>query len=229
MPCVSWSPRTLFVRRRVAEWQRRASEPGELLYVALGDSAALGIGTRDLDASYVALIAHRLQRLAHRTVRVVNLARYGARVDDVFDRQLDALIDVEREAGRPADLVTLDIGGNDVGRTPRETFDASITAVVRRLPPHAIVADLPCFHFGQREWDARRASRTIADAAHTAGLTLAPLHRVTEFRRGWGSFPDFAWDQFHPSRRGYRVWESAFAGAVSRRARELRTDVGGAA
>jgi lysophospholipase L1-like esterase len=197
---VPWNPRVPFVRRRVAAWRRRADEPGELLYVALGDSAALGVGTADLDASYIGLIAHRLQRLAHQPVRVVNLGRYGARTDDVLDRQLDALADAERTWGRPADLVT-----------------------------HAIVADVPCFHFGQREWDARRISRTITDAVRAAGLALAPLHRVTEFRRGWGSFPDFGWDQFHPSRRGYRVWESAFAGAVSRRARELCADVGGAA
>lgn len=131
--------------------------------------------------------------MAHQRVRVVNLGRYGARVHDVLDRQLDALPDAERAWGRPADLVTL-----------------------------AIVADVPCFHFGQREWDARRISRTITDAERAAGLALAPLHRVTEFRRGWGSFPDFGWDQFRPSRRGYRVWEFAFAGAVSRRTRELR-------
>lgn len=224
-----WNPRAPFVRRREAAWRRRAHEPGELLYVALGDSAALGVGTADLDASYVGLIAHRLQRLAHQRVRVVNLGRYGARVHDVLDRQLDALADAERAWGRPADLVTLAIGGNDAGRTPADEVDAAIAAVVRRLPPHAIVADVPCFHFGQREWDARRISRTITDAVRAAGLALAPLHRVTEFRRGWGSFPDFGWDQFHPSRRGYRVWESAFAGAVSRRARELRPDVGGAA
>ncbi len=224
---VTWSPRTPFVRRRVAEWRRRADESGDLLYVALGDSAALGVGTRDLDASYVGLAAHRLQRLSFRTVRVVNLARYGARADDVLDRQLDLLVEVEREAGRPADMVTLDIGGNDAGRTPADDVDARVRAIVGRLPPHAIVADLPCFHFGEREWDARRISQTIADAVHTAGLAFAPLHRVTEYRRGWGSFPDFSWDQFHPSRLGYRVWDSAYAGAVARRARALRPDVGG--
>lgn len=179
IPTVPWNPRVPFVRRREAAWRRRAHEPGELLYVALGDSAALGVGTADLDASYVGLIAHRLQRLAYQRVRVVNLGRYGARVHGVLDRQLDALAGAERTWGRPADLVTLAIGGND--------------------------------------------------AVRAAGLALAPLHRVTEFRRGWGSFPDFGWDQFHPSRRGYRVWESAFARAVSRRARELRPDVGGAA
>lgn len=226
---MTWSPRTPFVRRRVAEWQRRADEPGDLLYVALGDSAALGVGTRELDASYVGLAAHRLQRLSFRTVRVVNLARYGARADDVLDRQLDLLTAVARDAGRAADMVTLDVGGNDAGRTSADEVVARIHDIIRRLPPHAIVADVPCFHFGEREWDARRISTTIADAVRGAGLAFAPLHRVTEFRRGWGSFPDFSWDQFHPSRLGYRVWESAFAGAVSRRARALRPDVGGAA
>ncbi|MFN4001660.1 SGNH/GDSL hydrolase family protein [Microcella sp.] len=209
---MTWSLPTPFTAARQRAWQRRALEPGELLYVAIGDSAAQGVGARDLDASYVGLLAARLQRLTGRTVRVVNLSRYGARLDDALARQLPALAELQ------PDLVTVAIGANDMVAFDTERFSDEFGRLLSALPPHAIVADLPCFHFGDREWDAVRASRVIADLVRARGLAFAPLHRVTEKRRGWGSWPEFAWDQFHPSAIGYRVWESAFAGAVDRRA-----------
>lgn len=214
---MAWSLRTPFTTLRRRVWNRRALEQGELLYVAIGDSAAQGIGARNLDASYVGLTASRLRRNTGRTVRVVNLSRYGARLADALDRQLPQLGALEREP----DLVTIAIGANDMAAFNAERFTAEFTRLLAGLPAHAIVADLPCFHFGPREEDAVIASRIIADLVRDRGLPFAPLHRVTELRRGRQSFPEFTWDQFHPSTLGYRVWESAFAGAVARRARQL--------
>ena len=212
---MGWSLRTPFTNARRRAWARRAEQPGELLYVAIGDSAAQGVGAWSLDASYVGRLVARLERLSGRTVRVVNLSRYGARLDDAIERQLPLLAELE------PDVVTVAIGSNDMTRFDAAAFGADITRIVAALPPHAIVADLPCFHVGERERDAVIASRMIADVVHSRGLPFAPLHRVTEMRRGWGSFPEFSWDQFHPSALGYRVWESAFAGALARRARAL--------
>lgn len=212
---MTWSPRTPWLTARRRAWRKRAAQPGELLYVALGDSAAQGVGTSDLDASYVGLLAARLQRETGRSVRVVNLSRYGARVHDVVTQQLPHL------AGLTPDLLTLTVGANDLQNFDAGSFGASVNHVLDALPRHAIVADLPCFHFGPRELDAVIASRMIADRVRAHRLTFAPLHRVTEIRRGWGSFPEFSWDQFHPSAKGYRVWESAFAGALVQRARAL--------
>ncbi len=212
---MTWSLRTPFTAARQRAWQRRALEPGELQYAAIGDSAAQGVGARDLDASYVGLLAGRLQRQTARTVRVVNLSRYGAWLDDALERQLPQLAELA------PDLVTVAIGANDMVAYDAERFADAFGRLLAGLPPHAIVADLPCFHFGDREEDAVRASQMIADLVRARGLAFAPLHRVTEKRRGWGSFPEFTWDQFHPSALGYRVWESAFAGAVNDRARDL--------
>ncbi len=212
---MAWSLRTPFTTARRRAWARRALEPGELLYVAIGDSAAQGIGARDLDASYVGLLTARLQRQTGRTVRVVNLSRYGARLDDALERQLPLL------AALTPDLVTVAIGANDMTAYDPERFAAEFSRILAAIPRHAIVADLPCFHFGSREQDAVVASRTIADLVRARGLAFAPLHRVTEKRRGRSSWPEFTWDQFHPSALGYRVWESAFAGAVAKRARAL--------
>ncbi len=214
---MAWTLRTPFTNARRRAWARRAQQPGELLYVAIGDSAAQGVGARDLDASYVGLLAARLQRRTGRTVRVVNLSRYGARLADALDRQLPALAALE------PDLVTVAIGANDMAAYDPERFADEVGRLLAALPPHTIVADLPCFHFGPREQDAVRASRVIAELVHARRLAFAPLHRVTEKRRGRQSWAEFTWDQFHPSALGYRVWESAFAGAVAKRARALQS------
>ena len=215
MRIVTVSLRTPSIRARAAAWNRQARREGELLYVALGDSASQGIGAFRLRNTLVGRLAVRVERLSGRSVRVVNLARYGARLDDVVERQLPLL------AAMQPDIVTVAIGSNDMGTYDPERFAAAFGSIVDALPQHAIVADLPCFHFGPREVNAAHASRTIAHLVQSRGLTFAPLHRVTELRRGWGSWPEFSWDQFHPSALGYRVWESAFAGAVTRRARAL--------
>ncbi len=213
---MAWSLRTPFTAARRLAWNRLARRPGELLYVAIGDSAAQGIGTWRLKASYVGRLATRLRRRTGHTVRVVNLSRYGARLNDALTRQLPQL------AALKPDLVTVAIGANDMVDYDAGRFTAEFTRLLAQLPDHAVVADLPCFHFGSREGDAARASSDIADLVRARGLPFAPLHRVTEKRRGWGSVPEFTWDQVHPSALGYRVWESAFAGALAKRARALR-------
>lgn len=209
------SLRTPWLLARRAAWRRRAAREGELVYVAIGDSAAQGIGAR-MPSGYVSRLADRLDRASGRSVRTVNLSRYGARIDDAIAEQLPQL------ATLSPDVVTVAIGANDMRAYDPARFAASLDTLLAALPAHAIVADLPCFHFGPREGDAVVASRTIRERARAAGFAVAPLHRVTEARRKWGAFAEFAWDQFHPSAIGYRVWESAFAGAVTRRGKRLR-------
>ncbi|WP_082599102.1 SGNH/GDSL hydrolase family protein [Yonghaparkia sp. Soil809] len=216
------SMRTPWLWQRRRQWAARGRAEGELLYVAIGDSAAQGIGVRDLDSSYVGLLRNRLQRLSGRTVRVVNLSRYGARIGDALDRQLPLLRAIIDETGREPDLVTVAIGANDMRDVDHDGFVAGVERLIDSVPRHAVIADLPCFHFGPRELNAADASRAIETRVRASGRPFAPLHRVTELRRGPQSWAEFTWDQFHPNRLGYRVWESAFASAVNRRARQLR-------
>ncbi|MDQ3151126.1 MAG: SGNH/GDSL hydrolase family protein, partial [Actinomycetota bacterium] len=65
---VRWWP----VYRNVAPyrryWLRRAEEPGELRYVALGDSLTQGIGASRPERGYVGLIADALAQRTGRTV-----------------------------------------------------------------------------------------------------------------------------------------------------------------
>jgi hypothetical protein len=66
------------------------------------------------------------------------------------------------------DLVTVAVGANDMRRFDAARFSDSLDALLAGLPAHAIVADLPCFHFGPREGDAVVASRMIRERARSS-------------------------------------------------------------
>ncbi len=62
-----------------AWWREHAKTEGDLLYVALGDSTAQGIGASRPGNGYVGILADRIRALSGRTVRTVNLSVSGAR------------------------------------------------------------------------------------------------------------------------------------------------------
>ena len=191
-------------------WREQRKEGGERLYVAIGDSAAQGIGASRLGRGYVGILAARLEGW-----RVVNLGISGATVRMALDSELPALRKLQ------PDLVTVSIGANDIAAFDAERFARDIRTLFDALPPHAIVADLPSFHFLPAERRVRVANGIIRDAAAERGLVVAPLHARTRRQGLWGVTRQFAGDLFHPNDRGYAVWASAFSPLVEERLREL--------
>jgi lysophospholipase L1-like esterase len=192
-------------------WRDRKGETGELVYVAIGDSAAQGIGASRPGHGYVGVLARRLGD----RWRVVNLGISGATVRIAIDSELPAFRKLE------PDLVTVSIGANDIASFDADRFERDIRELFDALPPHAIVADVPSFYFLPGEKRALVANRIIRDAAAERGLVVAPLHSRTRKQGLWGVSTQFAGDLFHPNDRGYRVWASAFEPAVDARRAEL--------
>lgn len=190
-------------------WDQPRGEPGGLVYVALGDSAAQGIGASSPERGYVGLLAAQLARSSGRPVQVVNLSRSGAKVRDVVRDQLPRL------AGLRADLVTVDVGGNDIRRYDAAAYLVDIDQLVRGLPPGAVLADIPYFMHGRAQRDAEQAADVIRELGQRRGLVVAPLQQALQ-ARGWaGMFTDYAADWFHPNNRGHRVWAAAFWGEIA--------------
>jgi len=77
-----WGVRLWQLRHQVDRdrdyWAAPKGEPGGILYVALGDSVAQGIGASGPERGYVGLLAERLRIATGRPVLVVNLSRSGA-------------------------------------------------------------------------------------------------------------------------------------------------------
>ncbi len=185
-----------------AYWQEQKTEQGEITYLALGDSAAQGLGASKPENSYVGLIADRLREKTGKTVRVVNLSKSGAKIQDVIDNQIP-LID---KYG--ADFITLDIGGNDVVSFNEQQFRTEFNELATLLPEKTVVSNVP--YFGgriKRANEVDKANVIVENATEANDLRLADLYSVTKSR---DSIFGYAADFFHPNDRGYRNWADAF-------------------
>ena len=222
-----WVAKLLGVRRGVGRaarfWSVPQGEAGGLLYVALGDSTAQGVGASRPERGYVGLLARRLCERTGAAVQVVNLSRSGARLEDLLTHQLPRLA-----ALRP-DLVTVGIGGNDLLADDACTYAQQVRALTAALPRGTVVADAPYLMHGHWERDAVRAADVLTRSARGQDLVVVPLHDALR-REGWSAMAtQFAADFFHPNDRGHRVWAEAFWGGVLRApvAARLRTPTRG--
>ena len=207
-----WGARLWQLRRSVernrAYWSVPRGEPGGILYVALGDSTAQGIGASGPERGYVGLIAGRLRAATGRPVQVVNLSRSGAHVRDVVAEQLPRLV------GLSPDVVTVAVGANDISHYDAERFRADVDALIAGLPPGTVVGDVPWFMHGGTGRRSGEAAAYIATRAAARGLAVARLHQAMR-DRGWTSMlTDFAADWFHPNDRGHRLWAETFWKAI---------------
>ncbi|MBF4618167.1 SGNH/GDSL hydrolase family protein [Clavibacter sp. VKM Ac-2873] len=187
-----------------AWWREHAKIEGDLLYVALGDSTAQGIGASRPGNGYVGILADRIRALSGRSVRTVNLSVSGARASDLVEHQLPRLAKMQ------PDVVTLAIGANDILAFEPVAFEHDLGRILDAVPPTTVVADLPCFHFPTSERKVRVANEIVRRLATARGLRLAPLHRITRRQTAVLAITQAAGDLFHPNDRGYRVWASAF-------------------
>ena len=160
-----------------AHWgQRPEAAEGQLRYVALGDSAAQGVGATAVTRGYVPRIAERLRTASGRDVRVTNLSVSGATSDDVVRDQLPQFA----ELGFVPDLVTLDIGGNDViypGHNAA-TFERSLDQILAALPAGSFVADVPWFMVPVLAGQSQRMSvlaAALPELPYACGLATATL------------------------------------------------------
>ncbi len=194
-----------------AYWREQRAKTGELLYVAIGDSAAQGIGASRPHHSYVGFLARFIRRRTGRTLRVVNLSQSGARLREAVEKQLPALAKLD------ADIVTVSIGANDIAEFDAERFERELRVIYGAVPSHAIVADVPCFYFGESERRVQVANEIVRRIAAEHSLDVAPLHETTRRRTAARvALRDVAADFFHPNDRGYLLWASAFEPFVDR-------------
>lgn len=191
-------------------WSENNSQPissEDLLYVAMGNSAAQGIGASSPEKGYVGLVAAALAKKTGKNVRIINLSVTGAKVQDLIDKQLPKLqsLPVNNQT-----VVTVEIGANDMGSFESDRFKQNFETIMQQLPSQSIVADIPYFGGGryqEHEDSAQSASNIIYELAGKYNLQMAPLHEITKEK---DSFFVNAADWFHPNDRGYHNWAEAF-------------------
>lgn len=192
------------IDRYAAYWRQRQKQSGELVYVALGDSAAQGIGASKPQKGYVALIVDALQQKTGKRVRVINLSKTGATIRDLIEEQLPLLRQYD------ADVVTVAIGGNDIKVFDKERYRQDSEELMEALPEGTYIADAPYFMHGGWEKHAIEMRDITRAAALRHKMQIVPLYEHM-FREGWKAmWNHYAADWFHPNDRGYRVWFTSF-------------------
>lgn len=192
-------------------WERnnqQAATRGEILYVALGDSTAQGIGATHPDKSYPGVIRQELAEQEGKPVRLVNLSESGAKVRAVIDTQLPAL---EKLGINDRTIITIEIGANNMFNFNASKFESEMDELMGKLPPQALISDLP--YFGESRFKSKQAHVAVANdimyrLAEKHGFKLVPLH--AQIQRN-GGLRTFAADWFHPSNTAYREnWAPVF-------------------
>lgn len=191
-------------------WSIRPSNVSDdvLHYVALGDSAAQGVGASRVEASYVALVAARLAEATGRQVAVTNLSVSGAVSGDVVTHQLPQLAAL---AFTP-DLVTLDIGANDVVFPGHdvETFTRSMRTILAALPDGSFVADVPWFMIPGLDGQSRRMAASAVELVAEFDHHPVAIHEASRAVGRLGYLAYTARDFFHPNDKGYASWAETF-------------------
>lgn len=185
-------------------WRDYHQRDGELLYVALGDSTAQGIGASKPWRSYVGELARHISDTTGKTVRVVNLSVTATTVYETYREQLPVLKKLK------PDIVTVSVGANNMFDFDAERFERDLRRLYEGLPPRTIVSDLPSFWVLPQERNVVAANKILHQVAEEFGFSVAPLYVRTKRQGLWGMTTQLAGDLFHPNDRGYRVWASAF-------------------
>lgn len=183
-------------------WTKKAEESGEVTYLALGDSAAQGIGATVPERGYVGLIASRLERQTNKNVRIINLSKTGAKMEDYLREQAPLVKRIK------ADLVTIEIGANDIGGFRSDKYRSDFKEVLASLPEGAYVANMPVFINPSSTDSAKQASQIIQqELGAFPNLHFVDLQQqIAEHQTIFGFAPDF----FHPNDISYKNWADAF-------------------
>ncbi len=190
-------------------WQKRANEPipdKAFIYVALGDSAAQSIGASTPESGYVGLIAERVAKKTGRPVHVINLSITGAKLKGALDEQIPQL---EKLSVKP-DLITIDIGSNDLRMFDESQFKTDLQALAQKLPKGTVIAEISPY-YKEKEIIT---NRLIHQEATKHELVVAPLSDLLLKNRSWRNY---AGDFFHPSSDGYKIWAQAFLEVIEPR------------
>lgn len=198
----------LQIPRYAQYWKEQNLRPAKgdpVVYVAMGDSTAQGIGASEPEKGYVGLIAKEIERQKNRPVKIINISKSGARIQDSIRDQLPEL------AKHKPDYITIEIGANDMPHFDERTFRTEMNQLMLSLPSPTIISDMPYFGGGRRrdlDKNAQAASKIIHELAEQHQLKVAKLYEVTKVN---DNIFNVAVDLFHPSNRGYRNWHKAFA------------------
>ncbi|WP_182354073.1 SGNH/GDSL hydrolase family protein [Flaviflexus huanghaiensis] len=199
------------------ERNRRAGLPDPLIYVALGDSAAQSLGATSVVDGYVPRLAAALEDMTGRDVALINLSVSGAVIPSVLTHQLMSLKGLERHDDIVPDIVTCEVGGNDVSyRLDSPTMAEFVESLTSALPRGTYIADVPSFGPTPHGRRAREISELMRIYADRDGHYLVPLENFTSgLSLSSYLFSYHSSDFFHPNTHAYQHWAQLWVDTIA--------------
>ena len=197
------------VKQYAQFWNEKANEKGDITYLALGDSAAQGIGASNPMRGYVGLVAREIEKKTGKSVRIVNISKTGAKMDDYLKDQAPMVATLN------ADIVTIQIGANDIAHFDATTYRTKFKEVLKTLPEGTFVSNMPLFNSRPGSTaNAKQASNIIEqELRNYPDLIHVDLQAETEQNQ---SVFGFAPDLFHPNNLSYKNWANAFLKKINK-------------
>lgn len=188
----------------------------KIVYIAAGDSTAVGQGASDAEHSYPYLVAEHIALQSAKTISYQNVAQGGAKTQDLIDSQLRQIIDAD------PDIITISIGANDLTHlhTNRSIIDNDqiiINTLLQQTHAQIYITDIPNFYAATLLPGWYRKLLEFKINSLNPKLKALAQNRVQvidihDF--GWDQFSDLSTtissDQFHPNDLGYKNWADAF-------------------
>jgi len=184
-------------------WATKTNETGEITYLALGDSAAQGIGATNPMKGYVGLIANSIEEKSGKSVRIVNISKTGAKFDDYLKDQAPMIATLQ------PDVITIQIGANDIKLFNADEYRAKFKKVLETLPDGTFVSNMPLFNSrpGSTESGKKGSAIIQEELRNYPNLRFVDLQKeTTEHQSVFGFAPDL----FHPNNISYKNWANAF-------------------
>jgi acyl-CoA thioesterase-1 len=190
-------------------WTSKANETGEITYLALGDSAAQGIGATHPMKGYVGLVAKSIEAKTGRSVRIVNISKTGAKFDDYLKDQAPVI------ATLTPDIITIQIGANDIKLFNAEEYRTKFKQVLKTLPDGTFVSNMPLFNSRPGSTESGKLGSAIIqeELRHYPNLHFVDLQLETTQHQ---SLFGFAPDLFHPNNISYKNWANAFLKEINK-------------
>lgn len=198
-----------------------AGTSSEIVYTALGDSLAAGVGATGYERSYPYLVA---QKIAGSDVKVthLNFSYPGAKTDDLLRDLLPEAI-----ASQP-DVITLLIGINDVHNNYnrqqfRRYYEEILKQLTTKTDAQINVISLPLIGSKYSFWPGYRyyyyakslifnnIIKELADSYQVNYIDLTNSTKQYSLDPGY-----YAVDGFHPADLGYQYWSQIIYDNLSR-------------
>jgi len=195
--------------------QKKIQKKNEFVFVAIGDSAAEGIGASVASRTYSGVVREYLSMIYPR-VSYHNLGRRRSTTQEVILEQLEKAIVMK------PDLITVSVGANDI-RTGSMLFrfEKRLSYLLKRLKEETnaviVINTLPDFSYTPSvprpaklisRLVIRRFNRSIRKVSIRADVVLVDLyHQSKVYVKGYPEM--IATDNFHPSDFGYAIWANS--------------------